>query len=91
MKFEFKPSFDKSLQNLDHLRKKKAKESVFHAIDFFTTKKKPQGLGLKRLRKNYWEIRSSIKDRIIFRLSGDIIEFVLVGSHNEIKNILKHL
>lgn len=91
MKFEFKPSFDRSIKHLDLARKEKVKKAAVKTIDFFTTHLKPEGLGLKHLRGDYWEIRVTLKDRIIFRFSQNLVEFVLAGSHQEIKNFLKHI
>lgn len=91
MKFEFKPSFVRSLKHLDLRRKEKIKEAVYKTIDFFETHIKPNGLGLKHLRGDYWEIRATIKDRVIFRFRGEVVEFVIVGAHDEIKNFLRHI
>jgi hypothetical protein len=47
------------------------------------------GLGLKNLRKNYWEIRKGLKSRILFRRQDDLVEFILAGSHEDIKRFIK--
>jgi hypothetical protein len=47
------------------------------------------GLGLKRLRGNYWESRHGLRNRILFRWTEDLIEFVLAGDHDSIKDFLK--
>ena len=49
----------------------------------------PPSLDLKRLRKYYWQIRSSLADRIIFEWHGDDIIFRLVGSHEDIRRFIK--
>jgi len=46
-------------------------------------------LGLKKARKNYWEIRLSVKNRIIFEFKGDAVNFAFVGDHNEVRKFLK--
>lgn len=48
----------------------------------------PQGLGLKRLTRDYWEVRSSLKSRIIFELQ-DPLGFLLVGSHDDVKRFIR--
>jgi len=58
-------------------------------IDFIKTSKKPQGFGLRKVRSDYWEIRLSVKNRIIFEFKGNVINFAFVGAHNEIKKFLK--
>ena len=91
MKYEYKPSFDKTFKKLDLNRKEKVIQAVSPLVDFFETGKKAKGLGLKHLRGNFWEIRADIKDRIIFTLDGDVVAFVIVGSHDEIKRFLKNV
>ena len=89
MHYERKPAFDRSLKRLPPDRKERVKNAVRHLVNFFETRQQPQGLGLKRLRQDYWEIRSGVGDRIIFRLFGDLVEFVLVGNHDEIRRFLR--
>ncbi|MBU0699908.1 hypothetical protein KKE26_01200 [bacterium] len=90
MKYEHKPSFDNTIKDLSPIRKIKVKEAIRDMVIFFETRKRTSGLGLKKLRKNYWEIRTDLKDRILFRLKGDTVEFIIVGSHDEIKRYLKN-
>ncbi len=91
MRFEFKPSFDRSVKRLDSRRKDKIKEAVSKSIDFFETRIKPRRLGLKNLKGDYWEIRVTISERVIFRFRGDVVEFIIAGTHDEIKKFLKHI
>ena len=91
MKYERKPSFDNTINDLSAGRKIKAKEAISNLVIFFETKKRTPGLGLKKLRKNYWEIRTDLKDRILFRLKEDVVEFIIAGNHNEIKRYLKNV
>jgi len=34
--------------------------------------------------------RANIKDRVLFRWTGDLIEFIVVGDHDDGVNFLKH-
>ena len=92
MRCEFKPSFDRSIKSLNPSEKADIKEAASNLIDVLS---KPgeihQGLGLKRLRGNFWEVRKGIKARILFRWTGDLIEFVLAGNHDDVKRFLKSL
>ena len=89
MRYERKPSFERSLRRLPEDRKARVKEAVRQLVIFFETRQQPQGLGLKRLRSEYWEIRAGLGDRAVFRLSGDLVEFLLVGNHDEIRRLLR--
>ncbi len=89
MIFERKPSFDRSWKSLTTSRKEKAKESLEKLVHFFEGGPKPEGLGLKKLRNDFWEIRTDLKDRILFTLQKGTISFVLIGNHDEINRMLK--
>ena len=91
MRFEKKPSFERSWKKLDQIRQSKAQEALTKLVDFFEKGTKPDGLGLKKLKENFWEIRSDLKDRILFRLGGGCVEFVLIGNHNDIHRTLKRV
>jgi len=91
MRFEFKPSFDRSVKSLPSNEKEKIKDLCVYLIDLLTEQRElHKGIGLKNLRKNYWEIRKGMKVRILFRCQKDLIEFLLAGSHDRIKNYLKN-
>ncbi|MBU2505000.1 MAG: hypothetical protein KKB89_04295 [Candidatus Omnitrophica bacterium] len=92
MKFEFKPSFDKSIKSLPKKDKTAIKELCKSFIDVLESKTSlSPGLGLERLRKDFWEIRKGLKLRVVFRWQNDYIEFILAGSHSDIKNFLKNV
>ncbi len=90
MKYEFKSSFDKSVKSFSSGEKQEVKELCIDLIDILSGKQELSvGLGLKNLRKNFWEIRKGLKLRILFRWRTDHVEFVLAGIHEEIKRYLK--
>lgn len=91
MKFEFKPSFERSIKSLHSSDKEEVKEAAGQLIDVLSKDRQiHQGLGLKRLMGDYWEVRKGIKARILFRWTGDLVEFVLAGNHDDIKRFLKN-
>jgi len=91
MKFYSTPSFLRYFKKLEPQKKQAAKEAVSYLMDLYETGLNPQGLGLKQLRKNLWEIRSSLKDRILFSISRDVASFLIVGNHDDIRRYLKSL
>ncbi len=48
-----------------------------------------KGIGLNRLRNNFWEVRKGLKTRILFRWSGELVEFILAGNHDDVRRFLK--
>ena len=90
MRFEFKPSFDRSVKNLHGKEKDEVKQVAIQTIDILSQDRiLHKGIGLKRLKGDYWEIRKGFKARILFRWEGELVEFVLAGDHNDIKRYLK--
>jgi mRNA-degrading endonuclease RelE of RelBE toxin-antitoxin system len=90
MTYEFKPSFDKSLKTLSSEAKQEIKELCMHLIDVLSGEQDLSvGLGLKNLKKNFLEIRKGLKLRILFRWRSDFDEFILAGTHDDIKRSLK--
>ena len=90
MRYEFKPSFDRSVKSLPSDTKQEIKELCINLIDMLSIGKPiSRELGLKNLRKNFWEVRKGLKLRILFRWQVDYVEFILAGIHDDIKKFLK--
>jgi mRNA-degrading endonuclease YafQ of YafQ-DinJ toxin-antitoxin module len=92
MRFEFKPSFDRSIKSLSNPEKEEIKKIAIELIDTLSCNKTlHKGMGLKRLKGDFWEIRKDIKARILFRWKNDLIEFILAGDHDDVKRCLKNI
>ena len=78
------------MKTLSSETKHEIKELCIHLIDVLSGKRDLSvGLGLKNLKKNFWEIRKGLKLRILFRWRTDYVEFTLAGTHDDIKRFLK--
>jgi hypothetical protein len=92
MRFEFKPSFDRSVKNFHGREKEEIKKTAIAAIYILSQDRLiHKGMGLKRLKDDYWEIRKGLKARVLFRWQGDLVEFILAGDHDDIKCYLKNI
>lgn len=91
MKYEYKPSFDRTFKKLSSDKKIKITKAIFSLIDFFETGERAKGLGLKQLRADFWEIRVGINNRVIFLFTQDTVSFLIVGTHDEIRKYLKKM
>lgn len=90
MKFEFKPSFDRSIKALHGSEKDEVKAVAIRLIEMLSQDREIyKGVGLKRLKGNFWEVRKGLKTRILFRWEGDLVEFVLAGNHDDVRKFLK--
>jgi len=88
MKFEYLNSYDRSFKKLPDNTQKRIAKVISRFIDFILTGQRPEGLGLKKLYKDYWEIRVGLSIRILFELKDNLVTFILVGDHNQIKRFL---
>ncbi|MFA6141760.1 MAG: hypothetical protein WC738_00500 [Candidatus Omnitrophota bacterium] len=92
MRYEFKASFDRSIKRLSDDAKIDIKKAIFEILDLVSTgKTASKGQGFTRLRKDYWEARTTIRERILFKLTDDLIQFMIVGNHEDIKRFLKRI
>jgi len=87
----YAPRFDRDYRKLS----RKEQDAVDQAIDillryFAHEIELPHGLGLKRLVGDYWEIRTSLKTRVIFEL-GNPLGFLLVGSHDAVRRFIREV
>lgn len=89
MRYRATSRFGRSVQRLDPTRKAHVKASIDQLVAGFETGQLPLGLGVKQLRPGLWELRAGLSDRVVFHRSGDIVEFLLAGNHDEIKRFLR--
>lgn len=82
-------SFDRSMARLPAGERAQARQALERLLDYFDGGPKPIGLGLRKLRGAFWEIRLSIAGRIVFLLERDVATFVIVGNHDDIRRILR--
>ena len=82
-------SFDASLAGLSIQDQAAVRTAVCRLLDYFSGKPRSQGLGLRKLKRDWWEIRASIDKRILFLLEGGAATFVIVGNHDEIRRSLR--
>jgi hypothetical protein len=76
--------------SLPYEEKEEIKKAILHAIDVLSQDRPLfHGLGLKRLRGDFWEFRVGIRARVVFRWNRYLAEFVLVGDHDQIKRFLR--
>lgn len=89
MQVYFAPSFLRVFKKLDPNIKEKVKTTADKIIDYYEAGQKTPGLGIKHLRGALWEARAGIKIRLLYKLSGDELTFILTGFHNDVKNYLR--
>ena len=88
----YQKSFDKTFDRLSRADQQKTTDAVNSLLSFFETKERPsKGTGLKKLRKNFWEIRASQQIRILFQIESDILTFIIAGNHDDIRRYIRQV
>jgi mRNA-degrading endonuclease YafQ of YafQ-DinJ toxin-antitoxin module len=49
------------------------------------------GLGIRKLVKNYFEMRVGLGLRLVFKVEPEAITFTFAGTHDEVRRFLKQL
>lgn len=81
-------SFDKSFLSLSRQDQLHAETAVCRLLDYFNGAPRPLGLGLRKLRDPFWEIRVSLDKRVLLTLDKAQATFVIIGNHDEIQRAL---
>lgn len=90
MTFQYHSSYDRAFKKLSPLHQGKAATAANAFIDFFQIGMRSKGLGLKKLHKNFWEIRAGLGMRILILLEKNTATFIFVGNHDQIRRFLKN-
>ena len=91
MRYLYQPSFLETTCHRSHAQGAKlfkAIEKFQHAMEH---QQWPKGLGMTHLREDYFEFRVDLHMRVIYRRDGDLIQYVLYGSHDQVRRFLKIL
>ena len=91
MRYAYQPSFLDATRHLSHGQSAKLLKTIEkfqHAIEGHQW---PQGLRIIHLRDDYFEFRVDIQMRVIYRRTSDLIQYVLYGSHDQVRRFLKVL
>ena len=48
-----------------------------------------RGLGLRKLRDEYFEARLGLQERLVFENTSDALVFEFIGNHDEVKRFLR--
>jgi len=84
------PSFERSLKKLTYQEKQQTAESLEAFNGMLVSGHFPAGLGFKKINHDKYELRVSIRIRVVMKAEGDTFYLVLVGNHDEVRRYLKN-
>ena len=96
MQFLYKERYLKRFDRFPTHEQRLILEADRHIRTFYTTRQAPHGLRVKLLyaaagTEKIFEARASQAIRIVWAERGNMVSFVLVGLHNEVRNSLRSL
>ena len=83
------PSFERSIKKLSPLKSKQIAESLEDFNKMLVTGDRPAGLGFKKINHDKYELRASIRLRVVMKLEGNVYYLVLAGNHDEVRRYLR--
>ena len=90
MRVTYLTSFLRLFDDLTRDQQVEVSDLVSDLLNLFVKRETPvKGLGLKKLRKNLWEVRFGLKQRILFKIEADNMIFIILGNHENIKRFLR--
>lgn len=90
MRFHRSPAFLRSLDELSTERLRQVERAIQRFVEVIEQGAPLlHGLGLKSLQQGYWEFRAGLADRIVLHRTHDLITFMLVGTHDDIRRFLR--
>ncbi|MCX5681265.1 MAG: hypothetical protein NT079_03165 [Candidatus Omnitrophica bacterium] len=83
------PSFERSVKKFSPQEKEQIAQSLEQFNTFLLTNEIPAGLGFKKISDDKYEIRSSIRLRVVLKAQDNNFYLVFVGNHDDIRRYLR--
>ena len=90
MRIELTPELKAVLRELPKRQRRHIGEVITAVRDAFGAPHLHSGLGIRRLRDTLFECRVGIKLRLVFDAEPGVLSFSDLGTHDEIRKILKN-
>ncbi len=88
MRYAYQPSFLETTRQISPAQAAKLLKAIEKFQRAMDHRQWPSGLGITHLRHDYFEFRVDIHTRVVYRRSADLIQYVLYGSHDQLKRFL---
>lgn len=89
MRIDYLSRFDRSFVKLGRTVQQNVQQAIGSFLDNLVAGSRPQGLGLRRLKGSFWEIRVGLQYRVLFEMKRDWITFIFIGNHDEVRKFLR--
>ena len=90
MRVDLAPELKAAIRRLPKRQRQQIGEVITAVHDGFGTPHLHTGLGIRRLRGSLFECRVGLKLRLVFDAEPGVLSFSDLGTHDEIRKILKN-
>lgn len=91
MRYAYQPSFLAATRHLAAAQAAPLLKAIERFQQAMESGQWPKGLGLTHLRDAYFEFRVDMHLRVIYRRHDDLIQYVLYGTHDQVRRFLKSI
>ena len=91
MQVDLSESFRRDVRKLPKSRRRDIARAIAAVRDGFGKPHFHSGLGVRRLRRNYFECRAGLDLRLVFRAERGRLTFFAAGDHDAVHRLLKGL
>ena len=91
MQIDLLESFRRDVRKLRKSRRREVARAIDAVRDGFGKPHFHSGLGIRRLRRNYFECRAGVDIRLVFRAEKGCLSFLAAADHGTIRKFLKGL
>ena len=91
MRYAYQPSFLETTSRLSQGQSAKLLKAIQKFQLAIENQQWSQGLGMTHLRGDYFEFRVGLRVRVVYRRAEALVQYVLYGSHDDVKRFVKRL
>jgi len=94
MTYEYDPRFARTTRKLPPPERQRVSDAVTGVIRLFEQRQVSGGLGVKKLFSGeevgaVFEARAGLALRVLFSVQQDLVTFLMVGDHDEVRRFIK--
>jgi hypothetical protein len=91
LQIDLSQAFRAAVRRFPKASRRKIAQAIDTARDGFGSPHLHSGLGIWRLRRNYFECRVSLQIRLVFRADPGVLLFITAGDHDHVRDFLKKI
>jgi mRNA-degrading endonuclease YafQ of YafQ-DinJ toxin-antitoxin module len=89
LQIELSKAFRGAVRRFSKQRRREIARVIDAVRDGFGLAHLHSGLGIRRLRRNYFECRAGLDVRLIFRAERGVLHFITAGDHDHVRKFLR--